>query len=104
MKLPTFNSPIDIVGFLFPFIWPVSKCVCLTHADVIWMDIILFTTVKVSKHKLGPFDHTQSMFKQPAGLVYIGNNTNYLLYLLDPFPRGLEVDLEGSSIFPALIL
>ena len=28
----------------------------------------------------------------------------YPIYLPDSFPRGLEVDLEGSSIFPILIL
>ena len=44
------------------------------------------------------------MSKQPAGSVYIGNNINYLTYLPFTFPRGLEVDLEGSSTFPTLIL
>ena len=44
------------------------------------------------------------MSKLSTGLVSIGNFINYLLYLLDPFPRGLEVDLEGSSTFPTLTL
>ena len=40
---------------------------------LIWTNKILFTTVKVSKCKLGLFEHTQSMSIPPAGLVYIGN-------------------------------
>ena len=43
------------------------------------------------------------MSKRPTGFVYIGSIINYLLYLPDPFPRGLEVDLKGSSIFPTLM-
>ena len=70
--------------------------------DVSWMNIILFTTIKLSENKLRPFEHTQSMSKWPTGLVYVGNIINYLLYLLAP--RGIEVDLEGSSTFLTLIL
>ena len=69
-----------------------------------WMDIILFTTIKVSKCKFGPFEHNQNISKLLKRLLYIGNITNYLPYLPDPFLRGLEVDLEGSSIFPTLTL
>ena len=57
------------------------------------------TAVKVTKHKSGPFEDVESMSKWPAGSVYIGKMIYYLIYLLDPFPRGLEVDIEGSSIF-----
>ena len=49
----------------------------------------LLAIVKVSEHKLGLFEHAQSMSKQPAGLVYIGNIINYLFFLPAPFPRGL---------------
>ena len=38
------------------------------------------------------------------GSVYIGNLLNYLTYLTDPFPRGVEIDLEGDSTFPPLML
>ena len=33
------------------------------------------------------------------GSKYIGNIINYLFYLPGPFPRGLEVDLEGAVHF-----
>ena len=59
---------------------------------------------KVSENKLVPFEHAQSMSKWPAGLAYIGNFINYLLYLPAPFPRGLLIHLEGSSIFLPLML
>ena len=62
-----------------------------------WMDVTLLTTIKVSECKLGPFDHTQSMPKWPKGLGYVGTIINYLLYLPDPFPTGLEIDLKGSN-------
>ena len=44
------------------------------------------------------------MSKWSAGLVYIGNFFYYLLYPSDPFPRGLEIDLEEKSIFLPLTL
>ena len=44
------------------------------------------------------------MSKQPSRSVYIGNIKYYLIYLPDTFPRGLEVDLEGSSTFLPLLL
>ena len=50
------------------------------------------------------FEHAQSMSKCPTESAYIGNIINYLKYLPEPFPRGLKVDLEGSSIFPTLKL
>ena len=68
------------------------------------MDITLLVTIKMSELKLGPFKHAQSMLKWPTGSVYIGNTICCLLYLPAPFPRGLEVDLEGSSTFPTLTL
>ena len=68
------------------------------------MGIILFTTIKDSKCKLRPFEHTQSMSKWPTEFVYMGNIINYFIYPPDPFPRGLELDLERSSTFPILIL
>ena len=68
------------------------------------MDITLLIVVKVSKHKLKPFDLAQKISKWPVGLVYIGNIINYLLNFPNPFPRGLEIDLDGSSTFPKLIL
>ena len=45
-----------------------------------------------------------SMSKWPTRSVYIGRIIYYLIYLLNPFPRGLEVDLEASNIFPMLTL
>ena len=58
----------------------------------------------MSKCKSGPFEHAQSMSKWPAGSAYVGNFINYLLYLPDPFLRGLCIDLEGSSTFLLLML
>ena len=58
----------------------------------------------MSKCKLRPFEHTQSMSKWPEGLGYIGNIINYLCHLPAPFPRGLWRDLEGSSIFLLIML
>ena len=68
------------------------------------MDEIFFNNYKVSKHKSGMFEHAQSMSKWPAGLVYIGNFINYLLYLPDPFQKGLGIGLEESSTFLLLTL
>ena len=45
-----------------------------------------------------------SHYKWPIGLVYIANLINYLWKLLDPFPWGLYIDLEGSSTFLPLML
>ena len=44
------------------------------------------------------------MSKQQTRSAYVGNFINYLLYLPDPFPKGLRIDLQGSSIFPPLML
>ena len=46
------------------------------------MDVALFTTVKVSKHQLGLFEHAQSKSKWPTVSEYVGNIFNYLIYLL----------------------
>ena len=73
-------------------------------SDVNWMDSIFLSNSKVSECKLGPFEHTQSISNWPIGLVCIGNFINYLLYLPVPFPRGLCIDLGGSSIFLPLTL
>ena len=72
--------------------------------DVSWMDAAILSNNKVSKHNLGLFKHAQSMSKQPAGSAYIGSFVSYLLYLPDPLPRGLGIDLEGSSTFLPFIL
>ena len=64
-----------------------------------WMDPKFLSNNKGSECKLGLFEYAQSMSKWPTGLAYIGNFINYLLYLPDPFPRGLWIDLEGSSTF-----
>ena len=68
------------------------------------MDTTFFSNNKVSEYKLEPFEHAQSMSKWPTGLAYVGSFINYLLYLPDPFPRGLYIDLEGSSTFLPLML
>ena len=65
--------------------------------------MILFT-VKVTKCKLGPFKHAQSIFKWSIGSVYIGNIINYLKYLPITFPRGLEMEPEESRTFPKIML
>ena len=44
------------------------------------------------------------MSRWPTGFAYAGYILYYLIYHPDPFPRGLEVNLEGSSIFPTLKL
>ena len=75
--------------------------------DVNWMDLAISVTisiVKVTKSKLGPCEHTVSMFKWPVGSLYIGNIIYYLTYLFNPFPKGLKVYLEGSHTFPILKL
>ena len=64
----------------------------------------MITTVKVTEHKLGQFEHAISMLKWPERYVYIGNIIYYLIYLLAPFPKGLEVDLEGRSKLATLML
>ena len=69
-----------------------------------WMDVMLCTIVKVTKCKSEQFEHAQSMSKRPEGSPCIDNIINYLIYLPDIFPRGLEVDLEKSSIFSTLML
>ena len=68
------------------------------------MDTIFLNNNKVSKCKLGPFEHAQSMSKQPAGLVYVGSLPISFLTFPVPFPRGLFIDLKGSSIFLPLML
>ena len=68
------------------------------------MDATLLKIVKVSKYILGQFGYAQSLSKRSVGLVYTGNIINYLSYLPDPSPRGLKVDLEGSSTFLPLML
>ena len=68
------------------------------------MHAIFLSNTKVSERKSGPFEYAQIMSKWPAGLVYIGNFINYLLYLPVPFPRGLCIDLEGSNTFLPLML
>ena len=68
------------------------------------MDVILSTTVKVTKHKLGPFEHAQSMSKWPVGSSYVGRITFYPTYLTYPFPIYLKVNLEESSTFLILML
>ena len=73
-----------------------SYFLALNNSDVSWIDITLSTTVKVSECKLGLFEHAQSIFKQPIRSLYIGNIVNYLIYLPDPFPRGLEVTWKGA--------
>ena len=66
------------------------------------MDTIFLSNNKVSKYKL--FEYTQGMSIWPTGSAYVGNFINYLSYLLDPFPRGLLIDLEGDSTFLPLML
>ena len=44
------------------------------------------------------------MSKRSERLVYIGEIINYLLYFLYPFPRGLNISVEGSSTFLPLTL
>ena len=76
----------------------------MTRGDVSWMDLILYTTVKVTKHWLRPFKHTKSISKQPPRPIHIGNIMYYLIYLRTPFPRGLKVDPKGTNTLPILML
>ena len=62
------------------------------------------TIIKMTNHKLGLFEHAVNIFKWSTEFLYADNIIHYLIYLPDPFPRGLEVDKEGSSIFPMLKL
>ena len=64
----------------------------------------LYIIIKVTKYKPGLFEHVESMSKRLEGSVYIGNVIYYLGYLPIPFSRGLKVKLEGSNIFPILML
>ena len=68
------------------------------------MDTTLYKTLKVAKCKSRLFKDAQSMSRRPTGSVFIGNIINYRTYLPNPFPRGLEVDLKGSSTFLTLML
>ena len=52
----------------------------------------------------GLVEYAQSISKWPTGLAYVGSFINSFLYLLAPFPRGLGINLEGSSIFLPLML
>ena len=61
--------------------------------------LVTMITVKVTKHKLRLFEYAVNMSKWPGRSGYIGNIIYYLTHLPDAFPRGLEVDLEGSSTF-----
>ena len=65
---------------------------------------MFLSNIKVSKCKSGQFEYAQSMSKWPTGSAYVGNFISYLLYLPDSFPRGLCINLEGSSIFLPLTL
>ena len=67
------------------------------------MDMTVPTIIKVTKCKTGPFEYTVTISKHPAGSVYLCNIIYYLVNLLDPFSRGLEVYLEKSSTFSSLI-
>ena len=58
----------------------------------------------MSESKFRPFKHTQSVYKWPAGYVYIGYIISYLIYLSDPFPKGLERGPDRSSTFSTLII
>ena len=58
----------------------------------------------MTKQKSGLLEHAQSMSKWPVESVYIGNIYYYPRNLLITFPRGLEVDLEGSSTFLIFML
>ena len=60
--------------------------------------------VKVTKYKSRPFEYALSISKWPARSVFIVNIVYYLTYLLAPSPRDLAVDIEGSSIFPIIML
>ena len=62
--------------------------------------LLTVITVKVTKYKSRPFEHAVSMSKWPSRSLYIGNIIHYLIYLPIPFPKVLEIYLEGSSIFP----
>ena len=64
----------------------------------------MLTIVKMIKYKSEPFEHAENMSKWPSGSMYIGNIFYYLTHLTDTFPKGLEVDLKGSSTFPTLML
>ena len=68
------------------------------------MEMTKPTIVKVIKCKSALFEHTVGISKRPKGSVYIGSIIYYLTCLLAPFPKGLEVDLEGSSTFSTLML
>ena len=72
--------------------------------DVNWMYMTMKTILKVIKCMSGYFEYTVSISKQPAGSVHIGKIIYYFICLPIPFLRGLEVDLEGSSTFPILML
>ena len=68
------------------------------------MDMTMLRILKVTKCKSMQFEHAISISKWLTGSVHIGNIVHYLIYLPYPFPRGVGVDLEGSSIFPKLMI
>ena len=67
------------------------------------IDVTMPTIVKVAKNKIGSFEHTVSISKWPAESAHKGYIVCYLIYLFALFPKGLEVDLEGST-FSTLML
>ena len=56
----------------------------LKTSDMSWIDDTFLNNNEVSECKLGPFEHAQSMSKQPTRSAYIGDSINYLFYLLFP--------------------
>ena len=68
------------------------------------MEVTVTAIVKVTKFNGGPFEHAESLFKWPKQFVNIDNIVYYLTHLPDIVPRGLEVDLKGSSTSPILAI
>ena len=53
------------------------------------VNVTMKTIVKVNKPKFGPFKYTESISKCGEKFLCIGNMIYFLIYLPDPFPRGL---------------
>ena len=75
---------------------------------MMWAGWINYTNDHVSNksdlYKWGPFEYAIIMLKWSEGYVYIGNSLYYLICLVTPFPRGIQVDLEGRGYFPTFML
>ena len=90
MQYSVLYLPIHTHGFAVPAMLDAGAMRSFVSCNSVnWMYAMFLSNNKVSECKSGPFEHSQSMSKQPTGLELVGNFISYLLYLPAPFPRGI---------------